>query len=534
MVLSFFYLIQAQPQKTPWIVWAAAIVLFVVAVSGIVYFLTRLKRVEKEPEEEWTLSTHSLLGNAVAAKPEPAKSEPARPVEPGPTRALERETAALGSVTEKADVQKDVVRQQVVQDAATGETAAREPEVIERRTEALVYKEEEVEEARETTAPLPSQPETVEPAAVEVAEVAEEVEEVERFEPSPSEEPVVLRETAELTPFDDEVWAGLDAQGEPFTEVSANAPQPPDSRQPSHGEGTQPLVSARIDERSRARFETPRIEPVSRRAPFEPPRIEPLKPRESANRGVETATRPLTSQRHPEPPRPAAPAPQPAALSARPVSAAPASGRKVAGSVLGLPAERSQSPLVLGVPELDKENAGIGSLTRYGRETDEPRGHGGTIALVLAILLVAGAVVAYLYVPEFQNWVNEKAARVRNRGQAPAAAQVEQPKASIFPATNPEVNKNIVKARGAVDNRSEEPLEGLFVEVSLERADGSAETRNVPVTPAYLAPRQRGIYEFEYDGKQFRGYTVMKLTSNGTDVKFISPNQQRPAPSTGG
>lgn len=512
MVLSFFYLIQAQPQKTPWIVWAAAIVLFLLAVSGIVYFLTRLKRVEKEPEEDWTLSSRSLLGNAVVAKTEavePAPDEPV-PVEPVPTRALDQQTVT------------------------------QETEVTRRETEALVYTDALDEQARETTAPLPPRPEIKEPPVVE----EEVVEQVEQAELSPEAEPDDTRETADLTPFDDEVWAGLDAQGEPFAEVTTYEPQP-HARQPVADEGTQPLTSARVEERSRARFEAPRIEPVNRRKPFEPPRIEPLKPREAA-RGIEAATRPLTSERKPEPSvpelaRPEPPAAQSTVISGpwsaqQPEAAAPASGasqkaagRKVAGSVLGLPAERSQGPLVLGEPALHKEDAGIGSLTRYGNDTDEPKGHGGTIALVLAILIVAGAVLAYLYVPEFQAWVNEKAARVRNRGQAPVSAQVEQPKASIFPATNPEVNKNIVKARGAVDNRSEEPLEGLFVEVSLERPDGSAETRNVPVTPAQLAPRQRGIYEFEYDGKQFRGYKVMKLTSNGTDVKFISPNQQKPA-----
>lgn len=494
MVLSLIYLIQAQPQRAPWIVWAAAIVLFVLAVSGIVYFLTRLKRVEKEPEEDWTLSSRSLLGNAVVAK-----TEPVAPTQPAPAR----------------------------------ETATEEAEKIEPDVEEIVYAEEPDEPPRRLTVPLPPQP-----------EVAEEVEQAET---SPLAEPVATRQTVELTPFDDEVWAGLDDQGEPFAEVSKEVskyePRQPESRQPAADEGTRPLSSARVDERSRARFEAPRIEPVNRREPFEPPLIEPLKPRETAEE-FNPATEPLRPERQPEPPSPqstvipgpwAAQQPEPAAPSTNAGSGASrtAPRRKVAGSVLGLPAERSQGPLVLGEPALHKEESGIGSLTRYGREADEPKGHGGTIALVLAILIVAGAVLAYLYVPEFQTWVNEKAARVRNRGQAPVAAQVEQPKASIFPATNPEVNKNIVKARGAVDNRSEEPLEGLFVEVSLERPDGTAETRNVPVTPAQLAPRQRGIYEFEYDGKQFRGYKVMKLTSNGSDVKFISPNQQKPSASPG-
>jgi hypothetical protein len=105
-----------------------------------------------------------------------------------------------------------------------------------------------------------------------------------------------------------------------------------------------------------------------------------------------------------------------------------------------------------------------------------------------------------------------------------------KPKAQVIPSTRPEVNKNMVIARGAVDNISDEPLENLTVEVSLTRGSGGpAETRTVSVTPNPLPARERGIFEFEYDGKRdtgFVGYTITKLFSNGNEVRFRAPGQK--------
>jgi hypothetical protein len=90
-----------------------------------------------------------------------------------------------------------------------------------------------------------------------------------------------------------------------------------------------------------------------------------------------------------------------------------------------------------------------------------------------------------------------------------------------------QVNKNIVTARYAVDNISDEPIENLSVEVQLQRrADAPPEIRTVSVTPNLLPPGQRGTFEFEYDGKRdsgFTGYKVNRMFSNDTEVKFRTP-----------
>jgi hypothetical protein len=186
---------------------------------------------------------------------------------------------------------------------------------------------------------------------------------------------------------------------------------------------------------------------------------------------------------------------------------------------------------VFGEPARKPADEGIFSLSNYGKEADGEVGHGGTIALVITILVVAGAVISYLYVPSVQSRVDSFVDRVRNRDRSATASQpaVEKPRAMVFPGRN-EAVAGVMKARGAVDNVSDPPetLSGLSVEVALERSDGSGpETRNVPVTPDQLQPRQRGIYEFDYDARRFMGYRVTGLTSNGTPLKFSTPGQNR-------
>jgi serine/threonine protein kinase len=103
-------------------------------------------------------------------------------------------------------------------------------------------------------------------------------------------------------------------------------------------------------------------------------------------------------------------------------------------------------------------------------------------------------------------------------------------KAQIIPSSRPEIRDSFVTAKGAVDNISDEPLENLTIEISLQRGgDGPPETRVIPVTPNPLAPRERGFFEFEYYGKRdtgFAGYTITRLLSNGTPVGFRQPGQK--------
>jgi len=182
--------------------------------------------------------------------------------------------------------------------------------------------------------------------------------------------------------------------------------------------------------------------------------------------------------------------------------------------------------LILGDPVQPAGEAGIGALANYGKDVEHKGGRGGTIALFVVVLLFGGALLLYLLVPSVHSRVSAFVAHVRGT-DIPAA---QTPKAQIIPSYRPEVNKNMVKARGAVENISDAPLENLSVEVSLQRGgDAPPEIRTVSVTPNPLPPGQRGTFEFEYDGKRdtgFASYKITKLFSNGTEIKFRAPGQK--------
>ena len=198
--------------------------------------------------------------------------------------------------------------------------------------------------------------------------------------------------------------------------------------------------------------------------------------------------------------------------------------------MLGLPAESSQSPLILGDPSRPRSEVGIGSLSNYGKETEADKGgKGGIVALALTVLLVVSGALAYLYVPSVHARVDSAVSHLR--GEVPVEPPPPPARAQIVAASS-EAVKNMVKARGSVINISTDPLEDLSVEVSLERGPNApADSRTVPVTPNRLDPQQQGRYEFEYDGSKAKGYPggyrVTKLISNGAEVKFKVPGQQR-------
>jgi len=196
---------------------------------------------------------------------------------------------------------------------------------------------------------------------------------------------------------------------------------------------------------------------------------------------------------------------------------------------LGLPAEPSHQPLIFGEPVQPAEDVGIGALTNYGKDVGPKGGRAGTIVLLIVLVLLGSAVGLYFFVPSVHSRVGALVARLRgNPTQAELAAM--KTRAQIIPSSRPEVNKNMVTAKGAVDNISDEPLENLTIEISLQRGgDAPPETRAVPVTPNPLPPRERGFFEFEYDGKRdtgFAGYTITRLLSNGAPVRFRQPGQK--------
>jgi hypothetical protein len=144
--------------------------------------------------------------------------------------------------------------------------------------------------------------------------------------------------------------------------------------------------------------------------------------------------------------------------------------------------------------------------------------------------VLGGALALYLFVPPVHSRVSAFVDHVRGIDTQRAIQDSMTPKAIVYPSYRPEVNKNVVKARGAVDNISDQPLENLTIEVSLQRGgDLPPETRIVSVTPNPLPPNQRGTFEFEYDGKRdtgFAGYKITKLFSNDKEIKFRAPNQK--------
>jgi hypothetical protein len=363
-------------------------------------------------------------------------------------------------------------------------------------------------------------------------------------------EPVII----EAAILDDKVWADLEAESqekakqtraltsEPAAESPAEIAPPAAEKpaelseaiRPAHDEDAGEARVGRVS--GRERFVAPRIDPLGRREQFEPPRIEPLTPREQSD-FVErrSQTIPLHSKSFDAPPvskdRPAAHAAQSLDIAAQPAREAKIGQKKVAGSILGIASDAPAGPLVLGEPVRPAEEAGISGLSRYGKAPDEKAGRAGTIALLLIVLLVAGAIGAYYAIPAFKGWVDRQMAYYSGaQAEAERRAALE-PKVKVLPnriETIKGTNRNI--ASGSVENISGDVLEAVAIELSLEREAGApAELINVPVTPATLAAGEVGTYslEFERDPKYPAAVRVIRVLSNGDEVIFRYPGQNQ-------
>ena len=520
--MTFLLLNLLQPQRRiSMVVIIGAVLAFIAGVSLLVYFYRRYKGIEKESEEDWDLSRRSLFVN-----------------DPPPASAAKIEESDISTSVElKAPVAEEVP----VQASGTRELASN----IHLASFAPTTAEPELEVE---AAALEEQPEAAPPPEPRPTEML--------ASPSLAGAAAETEAETEAAPFDAEVWADLEI-----------AEQPPLTAEQEVGSQSapEPLSVARVEQPSqREPFETPRIERISHREPYEAPTIEPLTPREAAaTRELRSAQAPRIEQPrsdHPEErmargtvrfgsasediPRPVEP-PRPeretrelagelvaAMPGIRPEPSIPgtASPRvQRAGSILGLPAEPSHQPLIFGEPVQPAEDVGIGALTNYGKDVGPKGGRAGTIVLLIVVVLLGSAVGLYLFVPPVHSRVGALVARLRGN---PTQAELDAMKtrAQIIPSSRPEVNKNMVTAKGAVDNISDEPLENLTIEISLQRGgDAPPETRAIPVTPNPLPPRERGFFEFEYDGKRdtgFAGYTITRLLSNGTPVRFRQPGQK--------
>ncbi|HWC78065.1 MAG TPA: hypothetical protein VG778_11415, partial [Blastocatellia bacterium] len=321
-------LLQAEPRRIPIVVWVGAILVLLIGLSLLIYFLKRLKKTEKEAEEDWSLSRRSLFAEpAKASAPAPDLDFDDMPLKAGP-RAVEPEVETAEELAPTLEMAQPVA------------PAAPEP-VEEPEPETVILRSEEVE---------------VTPQEVVLEERVTELL-VSPVEP-----------VGEGDVLGDDVWEVLH---KPDTKVAAEPP-----------------LSARVEQRpQREPFEPPSIRPIAGREPFEAPRIERIVPQGNQTSERQLPPPPVTAPVEPPGSRETA-LPPVEPLAAREIVGS--GSRKPAGTVLGIPVESSHGPLILGEPVKPKDEVGIGALANYGKETGPEGGRGGTIALLVTVVLVGG------------------------------------------------------------------------------------------------------------------------------------------------
>ena len=489
MMLLFFSLLQSPRPRLSVFVIVAAILVFITGVSLVVYFYRRYKRVEKEGEDDWDAMKGSLFVKATASEKisqiedAPASIESSAPVaqEASSFKGATREFAT--PITQPPKQAEAIVTPEPVAESITPEHVAE---------------------------PIPS-PQRVEHRATEILA-------------SPSlREPVSTPDNQpDSAEVEDDIWADLEIEETPVIAHQPEAPRVARVEGPSHREP----------------FERPTTELVSPREQGGTRELHSIKPPEPESKTREERGTVMLGSTSTKPPAPSEPARRetlefaaervaPAGVVEPSISrGAPRAARRAPGSILGLPAEYSHEPLILGAPARSESETGIGGLTHYGEDLGPKGGRAGSIALAIVVILLAGGVASYFFVPAVRTPVSNWIARVRGT-DAQGTFQSSKPKAQIIPSFRLEVNKNIVTARGAVDNISNDPLENLEIEVSLQPGgDAPPETRRIPVTPNPLPSSARGSFQFEYDGKRdtgYAGYKITKLFSNGTEIKFRAP-----------
>jgi hypothetical protein len=579
MVLTIINLLQAPVAKVSWLMWAAAGLLFLAGLALLIYLMTNGKKTDQlddlEEDGGGGLLSKTIPPDETDKKKSPAyeadtsvKKETANPKQTTPfTSEADFSPKATPQPTPEEWRSSNIVEQEI-SPALAQEAPEEEAQPVQTFSEPEAEKLSPVEgvEASATKEyPAPNiREEFIAPETPVKQDSGTQVLSSQPATPAP--EPAAIP-----TPVPEEEIFSPQEEAL-FWQKEASAVQESSVAIESATIGLSSLTATDSSARVDAPVSQQRLEQSAkiRREPFEPPTIEPLVPKQTGTQGLssqaqlsavdeqrQAKTTTLSSQTSPKTASVSSPVevfPEPPASAdsgTLPLSSAPTSftstpqtrpqaapvwqgagsrsiDRKPAGSVLGLPAEASDAPLIIGQPPAARKDESIAALSNYGKDLDATEtGRGGAITLLVAILLISGAVLVYFFVPTVRSRTDALVARLR--GQQAATPAVEKPKAQIYPSINPEVNKNLVKARGAIMNISEEPLEDLSVEVSLDRGEGTtAEVRTVAVKPNVLAPRQQGVYEFEYEGGKTSGfsrYRVIKLLSKNGEVKFKTPNQ---------
>jgi hypothetical protein len=452
-----------QQQRPSWLVWSGVALVFVIGLSLLVYFIIRMRRSDRETEEDWNAAKSTLIDAETVLRP--TREDQAWP-SPTAAQPVAITDPAVVPPTEPGPVHPTVSRSEIPAPLAvetTSDSAAAEP------AGAAPEDHTAASQPQPDSGGYPGAPGT------ELFASADSAPEANR--PAPTEAAVL----------EDDVWEQLDRAG-----------QVPDS-------------DAVVEQpRAAARFEPPRIEPIVPRRAYEPPTITQIVAKTDPASAVPAGS-PTTSQFSSAADRKAEPAVEPAhqhvsarsprSLGESATVAPKKASRFASGSVLGLPAEPSDKPMTFAAPrEGGRNHEDIGSLANYGKPgDDEPRGHWGTITLAAAILLVAGGVLAYLYNPGFQGWVERL--RMKARGTtAEAQPADDRPKVKVLPQRS-QAENNQVKSWGYVfNNTNDEVLSGLAVELSMIGRDGANETVTVSVNPSELQPgfagyTNRGVFE---------------------------------------
>lgn len=540
-----FSVIQDVPQTSrPSILILVLVGLLVLgAISLVVYLFNRSKSSEKESEEEdWRQGRHTLMLDVEPEiHPSKAVAEAAETsIEKAKTAEDERETDELVSPF----VDKGVPTAHAEETASTEVTApvespARSDIVIE--PAAIPILEERATPEHLQPEPLPATAEHASPFGEEIwselespkqTEVAasHHIESIESkvFEPvesapvsaAPAESAeTVERPAAHVTP------APTSQQSQPPVAMAREPYEPPRIEQVVGRKGTaaRPLIpqgAKPVDASASVRSPRPEA-PIRRWEPSDRPSIEAHQPVTVPEPDHTAVPEPViattaaariaegSTKRMPEVAKAAAPAAEP--MIVRP-------SKKSGGSVLGLPAETSDKPLILGEPV---SRASVETLSTYGTTPKESGGRGGTIALAVVVGIIAIIIGSYLLIPSLHAKVNNWMAQVKGIDLSD-----QTPKAQIFRGTT-DNTINPVKVNGAVQNVSKDNLSGLKVVIMLQPKDQEAPpTIESPVAPDQLAPNQEGLFTFELDANKFSGYKFVGLRGgDGSKIPYTTPAQ---------
>lgn len=499
-----------------WLTWAIIIVVALAAFFLIVFLVKRIKKAEKETEDEWSLTQRSIFTNAVPP--------PTDYVEPAPTRTAELENSMPAPSQFPGPIPRPTGEtKSLTSSKEAGETARTE---LLRSVPAVEPEPPEVAPPKEEPTPAPEPPPTFGQRYQPPPRPDGEQQQGERgTELLASRGPERAENRAKppraTTPFDQKAWEGLEKAEQP-----AERPPAP----------VEPTGEARVDSRRLEMFEPPVIEPMKRRESFEPPVIEPLESPEEppAARPKAVESRPVVVDRElrqhvtPQSVTPQPVTPHEVVAAGPPVRAS----EHRSGSVLNLPAEYSDAPMVYGEVSPERQTRAIGSLSNYGKHDDDKKGRGWKWLLALAGVAVA-IVLMYFFIRPVNERVDRWFEAVRGRNLAASKPPpAPEYKAQVL-LTRAQLSNNnaLAKARGRVINTSDAPLENLSVEVELIRKDGAPpDIRTAPVNPATLAPTQQGIFELDLDSRVYSGHKLRNLFSKDGEVPFSAPGQTKQQP----